>query len=157
MEAEDVTKPIAFAPGAIREYLLSKDEFVALVNPANVTTRELPERILAPCVTIRVPGNVGGDPILRRPLIVVNAWVPPISVMGGTTDPDEVAWDIAAMAGAIIGRGRNIKYRESVWSAAWNSGPIVPDPDFQRGKDIPLYRAFVTIEMKQREKPARTP
>lgn len=151
-----MSKPIAFAPGAIREFLLAHDEFVALVNPQNVTTRELPQIIEAPCVTIRVPGNVGSDPMLRRPLIVVNAWVPSIAVMGGTTDPDEVAWDIAAMAGALVGRGRNIKFRESVWSAAWKTGPIVPDPDFARGPDIPLYRAFVTLEMKQREKPPRT-
>lgn len=148
------TNAIGFAPGAIREFLLGNDEFAALVKPENVTTRELPKIIDAPCVTIRVPGNVGVDPALRRPLIVVNVWVPPISVMGGMTDPDEVAWDIAALAGALVGRGRNIKFRDSYWSAAWKNGPIVPDPDFKRGQDIPIYRAWVTLEMKQ--KPART-
>ncbi len=152
-----MSKPIAFAPGAIREYLLSRDEFTALINPLSVTTRELPSQITAPCATIRAIGNVGVDPMLRRPLLTFNAWVPPISVMGGTTDPDEIAWDIAALAGQLIGRARNIKFRDSLWSGDWKTGPIVPDPETNRGTDIPLYRAFVTVELKMREKPAQTP
>lgn len=150
-------KPIAFAPGAVREFLLTRDEFTSMVDPLSVTTRELPERIVKPCATIRAVGNVGVDPMLRRPLLVFNAWVPPISVMGGTTDPDEVAWDIAATVGQLIGRARNIKFRDSQWSGDWKTGPIVPDPEILRGTDLPLYRAFVTLELKMREKPTQTP
>ena len=92
--------------------------------------------------------------MLRKPLLVVNAWVPKWEILGGTTDPDEVAWDVAALAGQLIGRARNIAFRESAWSGDWKTGPIVPDPDITRGVDNPLYRAFVTVEMKLREKPA---
>lgn len=149
--------PIPYAPGAIREFLLSNEAFTNLVPASSVTTRELPDVISRPCVTIRAVGNVGVDPMLRRPLLVINAWVPPISVMGGTTDPDEIAWDVAALAGQLLGRARNVKFRESVWSADWKTGPVVPDPEAKRGSDIPIYRAFITVEMKLREKPAQTP
>jgi hypothetical protein len=149
-----VSKPVPFAPGALREFLLSKPEFAQLVPPKMVTTRELPDKITGPCVTIRVPGNVGVDPMLRKPLLVINAWVPKWEILGGTTDPDEVAWDIAALAGQLIGKARNIPFRESTWAGDWKTGPIVPDPDVKRGVDNPLYRAFVTVEMKLREKPA---
>lgn len=149
-----MSTPIPFAPGAIREFLITNDDFSSLVQPSSVTTREMPDVISAPFVTIRVPGNVGVDPTLRKPLLVVNAWVPKLEILGGDVDPDELAWNIAARAGQLIGRARNVKFRESVWTGTWKTGPIVPDPDVRRGPDNPLYRAFVTVEMKMREKPA---
>ncbi|EOM78099.1 hypothetical protein DW322_11285 [Rhodococcus rhodnii] len=147
--------PVPFAPGALREFLIGNPDFTVLVDAANVTTRELPDPLRSPCVTIRVPGNVGVDPMLRRPMLVINAWVPPVKITKSPLDPDEEAWNIAALAGQLIGRARNVRFRESVWSGEWKTGPVVPDPDVKRGVDSPLYRAFIAVELKLREKPAR--
>lgn len=143
------THPVPFAPGAARLFLCEQPEFTALCPAASVTTREAPDPIVGPFVTIRGPGNVGVDPMLRKPLIQIDAWVPKLEILGGTTDPEEVAWDIAAMAGTLLGRARSQEFRGSAWTARWTDGPI-NDIDTTRGKDQPLYRAIVRVEMKLR-------
>lgn len=142
-------KPIPFAPGGVRVFLIAQPEFTALVPATSVTTREAPDPITGPYVTIRAPGNVGVDPMLRSPLIQVDAWVPKLEILGGTTDPDEVAWDIAAMAGQLLGRARPQDFRGSAWTARWTDGPIT-GLDKTRGPDQPLYRATVRVELKMR-------
>ncbi|WP_072689272.1 hypothetical protein [Rhodococcus marinonascens] len=141
---------IPFAPGAVREFLLSTPEFTALIPAESVTTRELPDPITGPAMTIRSIGNVGVDPMLRRPLLALNVWVPKWEILGGDTDPDEVAWNIAATAGQLLGRARNVSFRGATWTGGWKTGPI-NDVDVKRGVDNPLYRAFVTVELKMRE------
>ncbi len=139
-----------FAPGAARAFLLTQPSFVALAPAANVSTRDLPEEITGPCVTIRAPGNVGVDPMLRRPMIQVDAWVPKIEILGGTIDPDEVAWNIAALAGELLGRARAVTFRNSAWTGRWVDGPITFPPDVKRGPDFPLFRATIRAELKMK-------
>lgn len=143
-----------FAPGAARAFLTGQPRFVALVSPENIATRDLPEEITGPCVTIRSPGNVGGDPMLRRPMIQVDAWVPKLEILGGDIDPDEVAWNIAALAGELIGKARTIRFRNAAWSGKWVDGPITFPPDIKRGPDFPLFRATIRAELKMRINPA---
>jgi len=140
---------VPFAPGAARLFLIGQAEFTALVPASSVTTREAPDPITGPFVTIRAPGNVGTDPLLRKPLIQVDAWVPKLEILGGTTDPEEIAWDIAAMAGTLLCRAKAQEFRGSAWNARWTDGPIC-DIDTTRGKDQPLYRALIRVEMKLR-------
>ncbi|NKR90551.1 hypothetical protein GS483_00205 [Rhodococcus hoagii] len=144
-----MSAPLPFAPGAVRRFLLSKPEFTALVPGTAVSTRELPQEITGPCVTLAAPGNVGVDPMLRKPLVQINAWTPKIEILGGTTDPEELSWNIAALAGQLLGRAHNIEFRGSAWSGRWVDGPITM-VDTQRGVDFPLFRAVVRVELKMR-------
>ncbi|MEV6555870.1 hypothetical protein AB0M22_09150 [Nocardia sp. NPDC051756] len=143
------TQPVPFAPGAARMFLIAQPEFTALVPASSVTTREAPDPITGPFVTIRAPGNVGVDPLLRKPLIQIDVWTPKIEILGGTTDPEELAWDIAAMAATLLARARAQEFRASAWTARWTDGPI-SSIDTTRGPDQPLYRALVRLEMKLR-------
>ncbi|NKS12588.1 hypothetical protein GS580_16755 [Rhodococcus hoagii] len=141
--------PLPFAPGAVRQFLLSKPEFTDLVPGTLVSTRTLPDPLQSAYVTLAAPGNVGVDPMLRKPMVQINAWTPKIEILGGTTDPEELSWDIAAMAGQLVGRARNIAFRGSAWSGRWVDGPITM-VDTQRGIDFPLFRAVVRVELKMR-------
>ncbi|MFI6368708.1 hypothetical protein ACIBG0_39005 [Nocardia sp. NPDC050630] len=144
-----MTAPIPFAPGAARVFLIAQPAFTALVPADSVTTRDAPDPIIGPFVTIRAPGNVGEDPMLRKPLIQIDAFVPKHEILGGSKDPEEVAWDIAAMAGQLLGRTRPQEFRGSAWTARWTDGPIT-SVDKTRGADQPLYRATVRVELKMR-------
>jgi hypothetical protein len=144
-----MTAPIPFAPGAVRLFLVNQPAFTALVPAASVSTRDAPDPITGPFVTIRAPGNVGVDPLLRSPLIQIDAWVPKLEILGGTKDPEEIAWDIAAMAGQLLGRVRSQEFRGSAWKARWTDGPIT-SVDKTRGADQPLFRATVRVELKMR-------
>ncbi|WP_418346169.1 hypothetical protein [Rhodococcus pyridinivorans] len=136
-----------FAPGAIRQFLLASPEILELVPDDNITTRELPDVIDGPFITLRAPGNVGSDPMLRRPLVQVDVWSPKIEILGGTTDPEELSWNIAALVGELIGRARMQSFRNATWKAQWTDGPIT-FVDTQRGPDLPLYRATIRVELK---------
>ncbi|ORJ99871.1 hypothetical protein [Prescottella equi] len=141
--------PLPFAPGAVRQFLLSKPEFTDLVPGTVVSTRHLPDPLQGPFVTLAAPGNVGVDPMLRKPMVQINAWTPKIEILGGTVDPEELSWNIAAMAGQLVGRAHNIAFRGSAWSGRWVDGPITM-VDTQRGIDFPLFRAVVRVELKMR-------
>ncbi|BAD56379.1 hypothetical protein [Nocardia farcinica] len=142
-----MTPPIPFAPGAVRLFLIAQPAFTALCPPEAVSTRDAPDPITGPFVTIRAPGNIGSDPMLRSPLVQIDAWVP--KAAPGEKDPEEVAWDIAAMAGQLLGRTRAQQFRGSAWTARWTDGPIT-SVDKTRGADQPLYRATVRVELKMR-------
>lgn len=143
------TAQLPFAPGAVRLYLIAQPAFTALVPADSVSTRDAPDPITGPFVTIRAPGNIGRDPMLRSPLIQIDAWAPQLEILGGSKDPDEVVWDIAAMAGQLLGRARMQEFRGSAWTARWTNGPIT-SVDKTRGPDQVLYRATVRVELKMR-------
>lgn len=142
---------IPFAPGAVRLFLVAQPRFIALVPAAAVTTRDVPDPITGPYVTLRAVGTAGSgdDPILRAPIIQIDAWVPPIEIIGGTTDPEEVAWDIAAMAGELVGKARAQEFRGCGWSGRWKHG-VITAVDKTRGPDQPIFRATVRVEVKMR-------
>lgn len=141
--------PIPFAPGAVRAFLTTQPRFTAMVPAAAITTRVLPDPLTGACVVIRAPGNVGEDPLLRKPLIQIDAWAPDINILGGTTDPEELTWDIAALAGELLGRCPPQEFRGSAWKARWTDGPL-NFVDLKRGPDLPLFRATVRVELKMR-------
>ncbi|MGW5387205.1 hypothetical protein [Nocardia sp. NPDC003963] len=128
-------------------FLIAQPDFTAMVPAESVTTRDAPDPITGPFVTIRAPGNVGEDPLLRSPLIQIDAWVP--MLVAADKDPDEIAWDIAGMAGQLLGRARAQTFRGAAWKARWTDGPI-NSVDKTRGPDQPLFRATVRAEMKFR-------
>lgn len=142
-----MTPPVPFAPGAARAFLIAQTQWIAL-GVQSTTTRELPDKITGACVFIRAPRNTGTDPFLRRPRIQVDCLVPKIDILGGTTDPEELAWDVAAMAGQLLGRARNVSFRGSAWSGDWYEGPITAPTDESRGADNPLFRSIVRVELK---------
>lgn len=143
--------PIPFAPGAVRLFLIGQPEFTALVPAESVTTRDVPDPITGPYVTLRAvgTGSSGDDPMLRAPIIQIDAWVPPIEIIGGSTDPEEVAWDIAAMAGQLIGKARAQEFRGSAWNGKWKTG-VITAVDKTRGPDQLIFRATVRVEIKLR-------
>ncbi|WP_159840214.1 hypothetical protein [Nocardia sp. CY41] len=143
------TAPLPFMPGAIRVFLIAQPSFTELLPAESLTTRDVPDSIGGPFATIRAPGNVGVDPLLRSPMIQLDAWVPKIEILGGLTDPEELAWDIAAMAGQLLGRARAQEFRGSTWKARWTDGPIT-SVDKTRGADQPLFRATVRFEVHVR-------
>lgn len=145
---------IPFAPGAVRAFLLTKPEWTARVPASNLTTRDVPQEITGPFVTLRATGNVGPDPMMTNPIIQIDTWVPKIEILGGTTDPDEVAWDVTVLARDLIVRARNIEFRTAAWSGKWVDGPITFPPDKTRGVDFPLYRATCRVELRMRPLPA---
>lgn len=144
-----MTAPLPYTPGAVRVFLIAQPAFTALLPAESLTTRDVPDPITGPFGTLRAPGNVGSDPLLRSPLIQFDSWVPKIEVLGGTKDPEELAWDIAAMAGQLLGRARAQEFRGSTWKARWTDGPIT-SVDKTRGPDQPLYRATVRFEVHMR-------
>ncbi|KOS56432.1 MULTISPECIES: hypothetical protein [Rhodococcus] len=141
--------PIPFAPGAVRAFLVDQPKILDLVPAERITTRELPDEITGPCITLRGPGNVGADPMLRRPMVQVDVWTPKIEILGGTTDPEEVSWNVAALAGELLGRARTVRFRDSAWSGRWVDGPITM-VDNTRGNNFPLFRAACRVELKMR-------
>jgi len=144
-----MTAPVPFAPGAVREFLLAQAQYTAL-NVQSTTTRDLPEEITGPCVLIRAVRTDGTDPFLRRSRIQVDVVVPKLEILGGTVDPDELAWDIAATAGQLLGRAANISFRDAAWAGKWVEGPLSGGTDISRGADNPLYRVLVRVELKMR-------
>ncbi|NEW40780.1 hypothetical protein GV794_01920 [Nocardia cyriacigeorgica] len=144
-----MTAPIPFAPGAVRAFLIAQPRFTDLVPVEAITTRDLPDPITGPFVTLRAPGNVGVDPLLRRPLVQVDAWAPRIERLGGSVDPEELTWNISALAGQLLGRARSQEFRGSAWTAGWTDGPIT-SVDKTRGADQLLFRATVRVELKMR-------
>lgn len=144
-----MTAPIPFAPGAVRAFLITQPRFTDLVPVEAITTRDLPDPITGPFVTLRAPGNVGVDPLLRRPLVQIDAWAPRIEILKGSVDPEELTWNIAATAAQLLGRAKAQEFRGSAWTASWTDGPIT-FVDTARGADQPLFRATVRVELKMR-------
>lgn len=138
-----------FAPGAIRDFLIGHDEFTTFVAAENISTRDLPDPILAPFVVLSAPSNYGEDPMLRRPMIQADVWVPKLEILGGDVDPEELAWNIADLAGRLVHKAPSSerRFRNSSWKATWVDGPIT-DVDLERGPENPLFRALVRWDLK---------
>ncbi|CCW14604.1 hypothetical protein [Rhodococcus aetherivorans] len=141
---------IPFAPGAARAYLISRPEMTALIPAGSITTRDVPQKITGPFITLRATGNVGPDPMMNKPIVQVDTWVPKAAILGGTTDPDEVAWNVSVKARDLLSRARNVRFRDAAWSGRWIDGPITFPPDVTRGVDFPLFRATCRVELKMR-------
>lgn len=145
---------VPFPPGAVRAFLTGRGEFLARVPATDVSTRDVPKRITGPFVTLRAAGNVGPDPMMNKPIVQIDTWVPKIEILGGTTDPDEVAWDICVLARDLVVRARNVTFRHAAWSGYWVEGPITFPPDVTRGVDFPLFRATCRVEISMRVLPS---
>ncbi|WP_280381062.1 hypothetical protein [Nocardia wallacei] len=141
--------PIPFAPGAARAFLIAQPKITAMVPVDAITTRELPDPLTGACITLRTPGHVGPDPMARRPMVQLDVWTPRIEILGGTTDPEELGWDIAALAGELLHRAKPQSFRGSGWRAEWLEGPIT-FVDTKRGVDNPLFRATVRVVLIMR-------
>ncbi len=120
-----MTSPMPYAPGAVRKWLAGQQQFVDLLYGGEITTREVPDPLVRPHVTVAAVDHAGPDPMLRRLIIQVTPWVPGRDVSGLAEDPDVTAWNLAATAGELLGRARNVVLDEGhAWSATWIDGPI---------------------------------
>lgn len=147
---------LPFAPGAAREILRASPEVTALVAADAISTRELPDPLTGPAVTIRA-ARTGVDNVkARRPRVMVSAWCPRAELLvdaGILTDPEELAWDIAAVCGdvlsvrALMGRGPSHTWRGASWRGELVEGPLTM-VDVERGQDQPLYRAVVQVDLR---------
>ena len=127
----------------VRKLLLDNPEFVELLNGGTVSTRDVPDPLVKPHVTVAVVGMSGNDPMLRKPMVQVTPWVPDTDVSGSDEDPDVTAWNIAATAGHVLGRKRNVVVDDdTAMSIEWIDGPVSLY-DTKRGKDRVLYYAPV--------------
>ncbi|MFT3661994.1 MAG: hypothetical protein QM809_11490 [Gordonia sp. (in: high G+C Gram-positive bacteria)] len=153
-----------FAPGAARELLLADDEFVGMLAGGTVTTRELPDPLVGPCVTISAGVNRRQNPGQSQVRLMISVWVPKPEILVDRTppiltDPEELAWDIADAAGRVLarrqlmGRGASFTYRGMTWRGIWDMGPTTL-VDTARGKDNPLYRSIIEVVMKAGTAPA---
>ena len=144
--------PMAYIPGELRRWLLDRPEFVELLHGGDVTTRHLPDPLTKPQVLIATVGHIGPDPMLRRLLVQVTPWVADQSVTGLAVDPDVTVWNLATMAGELLGRARNIIIDDRhAWSANWVDGPIQLY-DVERGADRPLFYAPVRFHVHLRRR-----
>lgn len=144
-----VTPFTPFAPGAIRDFLINHEEFTTHVAAEDISTRDIPDPLTKPFVTISAPSNYGEDPMLRRPMIQCDVWVPKIEILGGDTDPEELAWNIADLAARLVHKAPSSKrqFRNASWKATWIDGPIT-DVDKERGPENLLFRALVRWDLK---------
>lgn len=149
---------LPYAPAAVRDFLMGAAEFTDLVPAQLISTRDQPELITRPFALVRPSANTGTDPMLRRPWVQVDVCVPPLEVMTATgdaeiidafcqSDPEETAWNIAALAGELIGRAGTVRFRTGTWTAQWKDGPLAL-VDKSRSGDMPLYRSPVRVELK---------
>lgn len=143
--------PMPYVPGSIRRWLLDQPSFVDLLHGGKVTTRNLPDPLVKPHVLIATVGHAGPDPMLRRLLIQVTPWAADRSVTGLQEDPDVTVWNLAATAGELLGRAKNVIIDDDhAWSATWVDGPIQLYDE--RGKDRPLFYAPVRFQVHLRRR-----
>jgi hypothetical protein len=148
---------IPFVASAVRAFLSADEDFTAVVPVQSITTRDVPKSITRPFCTCRSVTTHGRDPMLRSALVQIDIWVPdrPTLKWPVTGDPEEIAWDIAGLAGEIIGRASNIPFRNCAWAGEWIDGPMNMI-DTTRTKELPLYRSPVRVELTMRMDAAPT-
>lgn len=133
-----MTAPVLpWFPPAVRALLMADARFAAACG-GRCSTRP-PTNKAEPYATIQataVPINASAG--AWSPLAQIDGWCPP----GGARDPEEVAWDIAAAAAAVLSRARNVPWQNVHYRARVTDGPIA-DIDTSRGASAPLYRATV--------------
>lgn len=149
---------LPFAPAAVRDFLGSNAEYTAEVPAELISTRDYPDKITRPFVLCRPAIGNGVDPMLRRMMVQVDVYAPPLEVIRassdpdvvarfGSTDPEELAWDLAALAAELLGRTRSQQFRNCTWTAEWREGPLSM-PEKVRGPDLQLYRSPVRVLLK---------
>ncbi|MEJ6019875.1 hypothetical protein [Corynebacterium sp. H113] len=145
--------PMPYPSGEIRKWLLQHEQFLALLQGGVVNTSEAPpDPLVKPHVTVAVTGHVGTDPMLRRLVVQVTPWAPTCEVSGLTEDPRVTVWNLAATAGELLGRARNIVLDDKhAWSATWLDGPVELY-DTKRGADRPLFYAPVRFQVHLRRR-----
>lgn len=159
-----ITRKTPFVPGAARELLRSTPELVELIgdDPSSITTRELPDPLTRPVITIFTGVNRRENLELSRARLLVSVWVPKAEILvdqGITVDPEELSWDIADLTGRIfdqhrmMGRRGGFEWRGMRWRAEWDAGPTTL-VDTERGVENPLYRSVLEIVMKVGSIPA---
>lgn len=134
---------LPWVPGAVRAVLMADVGFSALCQ-GRCGTR-LPTDMTKPFARIRTAGGISlsGDGVAWSPLVQIEGWASD----GGATDPETVVWDIAADAGRVLGKARNITYKTMQYSVRILDGPL-PDVDTSRGTGSPLYWAALRVELK---------
>ena len=129
-------------PKVARELLLSASSFAVLL-PAGRLVFKAPTDVTTPFAVIQAPGGVSlsGDDVVWSPLVQFDAYCP-------LTDPaaQEIAWDLAAAAAAVLGRARNVAFENVSYSGRLVDGPI-PDVDTSRGESAALARTLIRAEL----------
>lgn len=144
--------PMPYVPGAIRQWLATQEAFTALLHGGKITTRDVPDPLKLPHVTVAVVDHGGNDPMLRRLIVQVTPWAPGRDVSGLQEDPDVTVWNLAATAGELLGRTKNIVLDDDhAWTAKWIDGPVQLY-DRERGKDRPIYYAPVRFQVHLRRR-----
>lgn len=156
----DLHPALPFAPAAAREYLRSQEDFTNLLgsDPSLVTTRELPDPLERPVVTIQAAINNRENILTNRVRLLLSVWVPRIEILVDSDppvpkDPEELAWDIASLAGQLLdmrrymGQGPSFEFRGATWRGIWDAGPTTL-VDLDRGPENPIYRAVIEVVMK---------
>lgn len=142
---------IPFVAAAARAFLRDDTDFTAVIPAEFITTRDVPKSITRPFCTCRSVTTHGRDPMLRAAMVQIDIWVPdrPALKWPATGDPEEIAWDIAGLAGETLGRAANIPFRNCAWAGKWIDGPMNMI-DTSRSKELPLYRSPVRVELTMR-------
>lgn len=149
---------LPYPPAAVRDYLMGDPEFTDLIPSRLISTRDTPDKITRPFVKVRPVTTPGKDPMRRNPMVQIDVYAPPLAIIQANTDqavldhfadvdPEEAAWNIAALAGELLGRARTVAFRNCTWNAEWKEGPL-SFPETVRGVDLPLYRSPVRVELK---------
>jgi len=142
--------PLPYMLIPVRRLLLEEAAFVSLLDGGTVTTRDLPEKLTVPAVVVRSTWQDGEDANLRNPTVQVIGVVPPDyapeSGPHAGKDPDEVAWDIVALAAVILDATRNEDFRGAAWAASWTEGPV-SEVLTDRDPTHPLFTCSITVQM----------
>ena len=144
---------LPYAPAAVRHFLTQDEELVSFVPAELITTGDVPNPINRPFITCRPADTKGVDPKAKTAMVQVDVWVPPREVLQEEpgaidADPGEVAWDLAGLCGQLLHHSDSRPFRGNGFKCKWASGPGAgPGMDYTRGKDQPLFRALVRIEL----------
>lgn len=145
--------PMPYVPGLLIRHLLDHKNFTELLHGGEVSTRTIPDPLTRPHVTIKtIPGAGGDDPMLRTFLVQITPWAPSRETSGIDEDPEVTVWNLAATAGEILGRARNVVLDERhAWTTRWVEGPFNLD-DTEQGIDRPVYYAPIRIRFQMRRR-----
>jgi hypothetical protein len=129
--------------GAIRELLFADPDFVTACFGRLAT--KAPDDVTEPYAVLRTSATpVGANTVAWRGTAQINGCCGfPVA----DTDPEDVAWNIAAHAARIFGRARNVSWQNVTYSSRVETGPIPGVPDKTRGDGAPIYWVFVRADL----------
>lgn len=133
--------PLPNLASIARQVLYDEPTFMALIAPERLGYR-VPGDVTAPFVRVQCPNAAprGGDSVLFRPLIQVDAYTAP------GDDAEDTVWALAEAAGYTLGRVRNRTIGDVSFSGRRLDGPT-PGYDTSRGESAPLVRCTVRVEL----------